>query len=807
MIRGLPDDGNVHLVKIGPPCEFNHEGTASFLTQMAADMPWNTVWVGPASPMATKLLPGPIVNYIADPDMCLKALRAACDNAARSDRLWFNHPARIMATTRDRVSRTLQGIEGLIVPKVVRCRPTCAADIVKAVADGDLRYPVLVRSAGEHGGRTLVRVDGPQDEIELELSAASGNDLYVTEFYDFGDEDGLYRRYRFAVVGGEVFIKSIIMGPGWNLHASSRIWNDATIAQERSIIDSFDTVLAPKIKPMIDAIYDRLGLDFFGVDCAVRSDGSVVVFEANATMNILVDIQLKPDLWSERTERIRAALLSLLQDPTRWAATRPEPRVTTVLNARSLIRMAEAMPVRASEQAVRPEPAAASLTAGDVLTKCMGERRIRDGLALSDTGQIADSYDTLHSVRLITAILDSIPVTLPEGARARYLFFILGRCFDANLVELCDWARRDVRNGATDQAANTLLWIERLLRLKHDIGLFRSFAASDHRIGAEQPESAFLAALDTLSDALLTHFGQAGFPAIGAAESLTGADAMLFHRAKNIVLLAKEDALSDPLPDDVAPDIVAAHLQCVAAAAAGLAMNRPTHINQFCLLHQVPELIVPTVLRLWTSIESDLAAGDLAEARDHAQVAGDLLSIMVLSIAPLAEILYPSEYFKFRGNLGATSGSSSAALRGKLLTTAYVRLAEHMVAQGAKRGASGHPHQRLMEQIARNRDLLYKWRALHMALPRNVLGSDGTKSLMGSPDALKAVSSMADAFAGKDPLTATLGRVTEFGFAPAGATARLDAALLSETGRVARDEFWQVQERIGPWAKTRKQTA
>ena len=94
-----------------------------------------------------------------------------------------------------------------------------------------------------------------------------------------------------------------------------------------------------------------------------------------------------------------------------------------------------------------------------------------------------------------------------------------------------------------------------------------------------------------------------------------------------------------------------------------------------------------------------------------------------------------------------------------------------------------------------------------MALPRNVLGSDGTKSLSGSPDALKAVRSMAQAFASKDPLAATLGRVAEFSFEPAGATARLDAALLSETGRVARDRFWQVQERLGPWAKNKKPQA
>lgn len=444
------------------------------------------------------------------------------------------------------------------------------------------------------------------------------------------------------------------------------------------------------------------------------------------------------------------------------------------------------------------------LNVADIRLKCLAEQRLRDGLALSDTGQIADSYDTLHSVRLITLILDSIPEALSEASRARYLFFIIARSVDANLAELCDWARSDLQGDQADQAAHRLLWIERLLRLKHDIALFHPFSAQAHGRTPRHPPSPFPAALDALSDTLLAHFGECGFPVIGLGEASRAAESMLVQRAKNSLLLAKEDRPANPCPPDVAPDIIAVHLECVAAATSGLAMNVPTHINQFCLLHQIPELIVPTVLRLWTAIETDMAKDDPASAIDHARSAADLLSIMVLSIAPLAEILYPSDYFRFRGNLGATSGSSSAALRGKLLTTTYVGLAEWAVTENAQKASDDRDHERLMEQLARNRDLLYRWRVLHMALPRNVLGSEGTRSLMGSPDALKAVRSMADAFAGKDPLTPLLGRPAEFDFDPTGPTARLDTWLLSETGQAARDQFWEVQERVGVWAKTRK---
>lgn len=802
LIRGLPDDGKVHLVETGPPFQIAYEGTASFLTQAGKDLPWNDIWVGPGTHRPARLLPGPIVNYIADPDLCSVALGIASVNAAKFPRPWFNHPARIKASTRDRVSRALQGIKGLVVPKVVRCHPAGADEIVAAIEEGGLRYPVLIRSAGEHGGRTLVRVDGPEDKQQLELSASAGKDLYVTEFYDFADEDGLYRRYRFAVVGGKVFIKSVIMGSHWNLHASSRIWDERTIAQEHVIISSFDQVLAPKIQPAIDAIYDRIGLDYFGIDCALRSDGSLLIFEANATMNILVDIKLKPDLWSERTTRIRTALIGLLQDTSRWAHVR-QPSLATAEPAAPRVFVRKGASPRATPAAavaVPHEMGPSPITAADILAKCADERRHRGTLERSETGQVADTYDTLHSVRMVTLILESIPASLSEADRTQYLFFILARCFDSNLAELSGWACRDLRDGQGEQAAGTLLWIERLLRLKHDIGLFGAFAVT----GSAPSAPAIEPALEALSEALLAYFDRAGWPAIGSDGALDNADAALFHRAKNVLLLAKEDALGASAPNGIAPEIVGAHLECVATAAAGLAMEQATHINQFCLLHQVPELIVPTVLRLWTAIEADLDAGDAQGALENAQGAGDLLSIMVLSIGPLAEILYPSDYFRFRGNLGATSGSSSAALRGKLLTTAYVRIAERVVAEGSEQAASGRIHKRLLAQMARNRTLLYKWRALHMALPRNVLGSDGTKSLMGSPDALKAVRAMADAFAAKDPLTRLFGRIDDYDFTPTGAIARLDAALLSETGRVARDAFWQVQERVGTWAKSTK---
>jgi glutathione synthase/RimK-type ligase-like ATP-grasp enzyme len=323
IVLGLPDDAKVRLTRLVPKPDFYHSGTASFLIQLQAARPWRLIWVGPAAPASTALADGPVINYIADPDLCGQALAVASNAARTLDRAWFNHPDQIKKTTRDQISLALQGIPGVDTPKVIRSRPTVLSDVLKDIDAGDLTYPVLVRSAGQHGGQTLVRLDGPSPEQVLATSLGFATDLYITEFRDFADADGLYRRYRFVVVGGKPYIKSILAGRNWNLHAADRVWNDVTIAQERDIIERFDEHLRPELEQRITEIYRRVGLDYFGIDCALNAAGDLVIFEVNATMNMLVDIKLQPDLWSAATEKIKTALLQLIDDHSQWVVSSP----------------------------------------------------------------------------------------------------------------------------------------------------------------------------------------------------------------------------------------------------------------------------------------------------------------------------------------------------------------------------------------------------------------------------------------------------------------------------------------------------
>ena len=93
------------------------------------------------------------------------------------------------------------------MPRTLRLRPRRPSDVTDTIAAEGLRYPVILRIAGDHGGRSMVKMDGPDDLDPLFSIPWGGNTLYVTEFVDYRDDDGLYRKTRLVVVGDEYFVR------------------------------------------------------------------------------------------------------------------------------------------------------------------------------------------------------------------------------------------------------------------------------------------------------------------------------------------------------------------------------------------------------------------------------------------------------------------------------------------------------------------------------------------------------------------------------------------------------------------------
>jgi glutathione synthase/RimK-type ligase-like ATP-grasp enzyme len=263
-----------------------------------------------------KLSPGAILNQIADCDLCPGALEMADRLVSQLSTPCFNAPGAIARTSRDQVARVLSGIAGLRVPKTIRIDGAAPTRIREAIEREMLEYPVLLRPIGSHGGESLIRIDKPKDLDDMSPIRGSEFGLYATEFHDFVGADGRYRKFRVVVLGEQVFLRHCIIADNWLLHAARRAAGTENI--ERQMFAIFDRECAAQLHPIFREIGSRLKLDFFGIDCNIDDHGRVVLFEANAAMNILQNTSPSPNMWDAPIARIKGALEDRLASPSTW---------------------------------------------------------------------------------------------------------------------------------------------------------------------------------------------------------------------------------------------------------------------------------------------------------------------------------------------------------------------------------------------------------------------------------------------------------------------------------------------------------
>ena len=319
ILFGLPDDGKalVSVADDGKRLDFTLTGTASIVSFVSKErFAMSTLYLHPDHQIPVRLGPGALLNHVADPDICSRALELIEQIVSKVARPCFNAPAAIAQTSRDQVARSLEGIPGLIVPKTIRI-PGCSPDEVLAAArEAKLTFPVLVRVAGAHGGLEMVRVDTPDDAGQISELKSGKRPLYVTEFRDFVSPDGLYRKSRIAVVGEDIFLRHHVVGDSWLLHSASRTLN--TEAEEKAAFAGFNSGWGTKLRPLFREVARRLDLDFFGVDCNIDPSGHVTLFEANACMLILKNTAKPPNMWDAPIARITKAVEALMAAPERW---------------------------------------------------------------------------------------------------------------------------------------------------------------------------------------------------------------------------------------------------------------------------------------------------------------------------------------------------------------------------------------------------------------------------------------------------------------------------------------------------------
>jgi hypothetical protein len=103
----------------------------------------------------------------------------------------------------------------------------------------------------------------------------------------------LYRKIRAAIVKDDIIIVRVDYDTNWNVHGRKSdqrvkfyLENASLLDLEKQICADPEKMLGPAAIQALRAISDQIPLDMFGVDFDVNTDGQLVFYEANASMNL-----------------------------------------------------------------------------------------------------------------------------------------------------------------------------------------------------------------------------------------------------------------------------------------------------------------------------------------------------------------------------------------------------------------------------------------------------------------------------------------------------------------------------------------
>lgn len=224
-----------------------------------------------------------VVNLISDADQSQDVLPLAADLVRRLDRPTVNDPIRIAKTTRDDTVALLQDIAACRVPRTVRLDAANRPAWTSAAQTSP--FPLLARPAGTHGGDDF---DNIADSTELAAFADkhAAEACYLIEYIDYRSADGFFRKYRFIFVGDEILPYHLAIGDHWKIHHDSTDMRDHVWMQQEELAFLTDphAVFGAALYQALRTIKQRVGLDYFGIDCGIDPSGNLVVFEVNASM-------------------------------------------------------------------------------------------------------------------------------------------------------------------------------------------------------------------------------------------------------------------------------------------------------------------------------------------------------------------------------------------------------------------------------------------------------------------------------------------------------------------------------------------
>ena len=240
-------------------------------------------------------LPSPLPEHdvaiviASDSEDCRDALRKIDAAAPSWPRPLLNPPGLVGSLDRDKLHRLLDGVEGLEIPATLVVTRERLSEVVQSsdeLADiaKDLAFPVIVRPRGSHAGSGLAKIDDGQ-ALASYLEGRDEELFFISRFVDYSAEDELFRKYRIVFVDGAPYACHMAIADRWDIWYLNAGMSESAEKrlEEETWMHTFDIGFGRRHQAALAAMADRVGLEYFTIDCAETWDGSLLIFEADNT--------------------------------------------------------------------------------------------------------------------------------------------------------------------------------------------------------------------------------------------------------------------------------------------------------------------------------------------------------------------------------------------------------------------------------------------------------------------------------------------------------------------------------------------
>lgn len=281
---------SLRVLALAAPGDIGANAPLEFLLE-GSDVELSTLYLLPGRP-----LPQPLPEH----DLAILAIAESAEHRSQLEMLsalganWphplLNLPDRILDLSRERLHRVLRGAPGIEIPVTIIVARGQLLELARnpeglraVLADG--AFPLVVRPFDSHAGQGLAKLETP-DGIESYLAERSESEFAISRFVDYRSGDGLFRKYRVVYVEGRPYAVHMAIAEQWAIwYLNAGMKADAAKrAEEAHFLTEFDNDFGRRHQAALAAIHERIGLDYYAIDCAETGDGRLLVFEADVAM-------------------------------------------------------------------------------------------------------------------------------------------------------------------------------------------------------------------------------------------------------------------------------------------------------------------------------------------------------------------------------------------------------------------------------------------------------------------------------------------------------------------------------------------